>query len=68
MYSVQSFRNNFVRSVTIFGVDNSLTSHNNKRKNVFVVGERPLDDITGSIGAAKKMFIINVSNLFVNGK
>ena len=69
MYSIQSFCNNFVTRVTIFGVDNSLTSHNNKGKNnAFVVGERPPDDITGSTGAATKMFNINVSNLFVNGK
>ena len=48
--------------VVIFGVDNSLSSHADDCKNIFLVlSEGPTDDIKSCIGAAKKKFSINFS-------
>ena len=47
----------------IFGVDNSSSSHTNKRKIHFLVlGEGP-NDINGSVGALEKKFSINFSKI-----
>ena len=57
-----SFGNDFVRNVVIFGVDNSFSSHNDIRKNNFLVlGKALTDDINGRIGTAEKTFSINFS-------
>ena len=50
------------RNVVIFGVDNSLSSHiDNRKNNYLVLGERPTDDISGSVGTAEKKFSLNFS-------
>ena len=50
----------FSRNVTIFGVDNSSSSHADNCKNIFLVlGEEPTDGIIDSIGTAEKKFSIN---------
>ena len=57
-----SFGNDFTRYVVIFGVDNSLSSHTDNRKNNFLVlGEGLTDDINGSTGTAEKKFSIKFS-------
>ena len=49
-------------NAVIFGVDNSLSSHSNNRMNMFwVLGERPIDDINGSVAAADKKFSVSFS-------
>ena len=52
------FRYGFARTVIIFGVDNSSSSHTN---NFLVLGEGPTDDINGSFGASEQTFSINLS-------
>ena len=57
-----NFGNDFVRTVVIFGVDNSLSSHTYNRKNIFLVlGEGPTYGINESFGPPGKKFSINVS-------
>ena len=57
-----SFGNDFCRNVLIFGVDNSSSSQiDNLKNNYLVLGERPTDDISGSVGTAEKMVSINFS-------
>ena len=59
---MQSFGNNFVRSVLIFGVYNSSSSHIDNRKNNFLpLGEGPAGGINKSTGVAKKKKCINFS-------
>ena len=54
-----SFGNDFARNVVRFGVDNSSSSHTDNLENKFLVlGERPIDDINGSVGTAKTKFNI----------
>ena len=54
----------FAGNVVIFGVDNSLSSHTDNRKNNFLVlDEEPIDGITGSVGAAEQKFSINFSKV-----
>ena len=54
-----SFDNDFARNIVIFGVDNSLSSHADNRKNNFLVlSEGPTDYINGSLGAAERKFSI----------
>ena len=50
-----SFGNDFARNVSIFGIDNNSSSHtDNQKNNLLVLGERPIDGINESTGAAKK--------------
>ena len=50
------------RNAVIFVVDNSLSSHiDNRKNNYLVLGERPTDDFSGSVGTAEKMVSINFS-------
>ena len=50
------------RNVAIFGVDNSLSSHiDNRKNNYLVLGERPTVDISGSVGTVEKKFSLNFS-------
>ena len=50
-----SFGNDFARNVLIFGIDNNSSSHtDNQKNNLLVLGERPIDGINESTGAAKK--------------
>ena len=54
------FGNDFAWIVVIFGVDNSSASHNDNRKNNFLVlGDGPTNDINGSGDAAEQKFSIN---------
>ena len=56
------FFNNFTRSVIIFGIDNSSSSHaDNRKKNVLVLGESPTYGINESFGSPEKKFSINFS-------
>ena len=56
------FFNNFTRSVIIFGIDNSSSSHaDNRKKNVLVLGEGPAYGINESFGLPEKKFNINFS-------
>ena len=49
-----NFVNGFARNVVIFGFDNSSSSHTENLKNNFLVlGERPTDDISGSLATAE---------------
>ena len=51
----RSFGNDFARNAIIIGVDHSLSSHTDSRKNNFLVlGEGPTQDINDSTGAAEK--------------
>ena len=55
-----SFGNAFAWNIVIFDVGNSSSSHIDNRKNNFsALGERPADDIKGSIGAVGQKFVIN---------
>ena len=55
-----SFGYYFARNVTIFSVDNSLSSHANNHKNNFsILGEGPSYGINGRFGAPEKKFSIN---------
>ena len=57
-----NFGNNISKNVVSFGVDNSLSSHGNNRKNnVLVPGEGPACGINGSFGSPEKKFSINFS-------
>ena len=54
------FSNGFATNVVIFCVNNSSSSHTDNLKNNFLVlGERPTDDINGSVGTAEKKFSTN---------
>ena len=55
-----SFDYDFAKNVIIFGVDNSLSSHFDNCKNIFLtLGEDPTYGSNGSFGSPEKMFIIN---------
>ena len=55
-----SFDNDFARNVIIFGVDNSLSSYADDRKNNFLIlVEDPTYGINGSFGLPEKNFSIN---------
>ena len=55
-----SFGNDFARNVTIFGIDNSSSSHTDNHKNDFLVlGEGDTSGTNGSFGAPEKEFSIN---------
>ena len=55
-----SLGNDFAKNVVIFGVDNSSSSHSNNRKNnLFVLGEGPTYGINGSFGSSEKKFSNN---------
>ena len=55
-----SFDNDFARNDAIFGVDNSLSSHSDNRKNNFLVlCEGPTNGINGSFGSPEKKLSIN---------
>ena len=57
-----SFVNDFVKNVVNFGFDNSLSSHADNRKNIFLVlGGGPTYGINGTFGSAEKKFSINFS-------
>ena len=57
-----SFDNDFARSVIIFGVDNSSSSHSNNRKNNFLMsGKGSIFGINGSFGSPERKFSINFS-------
>ena len=50
-----NFGNDFAKNVIIFGVDNSSLSHNDLRKNTFLIlGEETTDDINSSVGTVEK--------------
>ena len=52
-----SFGYDFARNVVTYAVDNSLLSHSDNLKSVFLVlGEGPTDNINGSIGATEQKF------------
>ena len=60
--STSSFGNDYAKSVVIFGVDNSSSSHTHNRKNNFLVfSEGPVHGINGSFGVPEKKFTINFS-------
>ena len=49
------FSNDFAKSVAIFGVDSTSSSHtDNWKKKLLVLGEGPTDDFNDSTGAAEK--------------
>ena len=55
-----SFGSDFSRNVTIFGVDNSSSSHSDNRKNnCLILGEGPTYGINGSSGSPGKRFSID---------
>ena len=55
-----SFDNDFARSVIIFGVDNSSSSHvDNCKNNFLILGEGPTYGINGSFGSPEKKLSIN---------
>ena len=57
-----SFDNDYARNVLIFGIDNSLSSHNDNLKNNFLIlGEEDTFGITENFGAPEKKFSINSS-------
>ena len=57
-----SFNYDFARKVIYFGIDNSLSSHADKRKNnILVLGEGPTYGINGSFGSPEKQFSTNIS-------
>ena len=59
------FSNGFATNVVIFCVNNSSSSHTDNLKNNFLVlGERPTNDINGSVCTAEKTFSTN----FIKGK
>ena len=52
-----SFSCDFARDIVIFGVDSSSLSHcYNCKYNFLVLGEGPIDDINGTVGAIEKKF------------
>ena len=52
-----SFYNDIARNITIFGVDNSSSSHADNRKNNFLVlGEGPTFESNGRFGSRKEKF------------
>ena len=54
----------FARNVSIFGVDNSWSSHTNNRKNKFLVfGEGPTQGINDSTGAATNLVLTLVKQI-----
>ena len=56
--------NRYAKNVIIFGVDNSLSSHADNRKNKFLVlGEGDTSDINGSFFAPEKKFIIDFTRV-----
>ena len=58
-----SFDNDIARNVTIFGVDNSSSSHaNNRKNNYLMLGEGPTSGINESFGSPEKNFSIHFSN------
>ena len=57
-----NFGNDFAGNFVIFGVDNSSSSHDDNRKNNFLVlGEGPTYGINGTSGSPEKKFSINFS-------
>ena len=61
------FANGTARNVTIFGVDNSSSSHVDKCKNNFLISGLGLTfRINGSFGSLKKIFIINFAKASTN--
>ena len=55
-----SFGNDVTRNVIIYGVDNTFLSHNDNRKNNFLVlVEGPTDGMNDSTGPAEIIFCIN---------
>ena len=57
-----SFDNDSAGNVTIFGADNSSSSHSDNRKNIFLIlGEGPTFGINGSFESREKKFSINFS-------
>ena len=55
-----SFGNGFAKNIVIFGVNNSLSSHTDKKKNNFLVlSEEPTHSINGSTVQHKKKNGIN---------
>ena len=56
---VWSFDNAIAKNVIIFGVDNSLLSHADNRKNHFLVlGEGPTFGINGRFGSPEKNLVL----------
>ena len=54
-----SFDSDFARKVLIFGVDSNWSSHADNRKNNFLMlGEKPTDNINGSVVAARKSLVL----------
>ena len=63
------FDNDTVRNVTIFGADNSSSSHSDNRKNNFLIlGERPTFGINRMFGSPYKKFDVNFSKANLNTK
>ena len=61
------FDNDSARNVIIFGVDNSLSSHADNRKNNFLVlSEGTAFGINDSFGSAEKKFSITFSKANTN--
>ena len=59
-----SFDDEFARNVVIFGVDNSSSSHSDKRKNNFLIlGEGPTYGINGNFGVPEKKIDISLSKV-----
>ena len=62
----QDFGNGFAGNVVIFGIGNNSSSHRDNCKNNFLVlGEKPTNDINGSVKAAEKKFNINFSKVIL---
>ena len=50
-----------IKTLALFGVDNSPWSQTDNRKNKFLVsGEEPTDDINSSVGTTKKSLLLNL--------
>ena len=57
-----SFDNDSVRNFIVFGIDNSVSSHaDNRKNNVLVLGKGPIFGINGSFISPKKNLSINFS-------
>ena len=50
--------NRFGENVLIFGVDMSFSAHNNKKKDIFVLGKGPIQGLEHTL-TAEKMYSIN---------
>ena len=56
-----NFDNDSAKNVVIFGVDDSLSSHTDNWKNIFLVlGKVPTFCINGSDGAAEKNLVLTI--------